>query len=116
LLCGRPHKGHFSTKTRRYSTTLGCLRSARQRWRTAHTLAAHRLDPASSVLRLSVEDLDDLQTLDHDDDTVLVVGHWRYTGRGYSPGEAIYAATIAADLAESRRLWRQALDDRREAS
>jgi hypothetical protein len=33
-----------------------------------------------------------------------VMGHWQYIGRGHSPGEAIYARTIAADLAENRRL------------
>ena len=81
-------RGHFSTKTRRYSTTLGCLRSARQQWRSAHILDAHGLDPATPVARLTVQDLDDLFTLDHYNETVLVVGHWRYAGRGHSPGEA----------------------------
>lgn len=32
-------------------------------------------------------------------------------GRGYSPGEAIYANTIAHDLAENRRLARQVTHD-----
>jgi hypothetical protein len=27
-----------------------------------------------------------------------VIANWRYAGRGHSPGQAIYAATIAADF------------------
>ena len=47
-----------------------------------------------------------------DEDTILVLGHWQYIGRGHSPGEAIYARTIATDLAENRRFsrWAQELD------
>lgn len=41
-------------------------------------------------------------------ETVLIVGHWAYAGRGHSTGHAIYAATVPADLAESRRLARLA--------
>jgi hypothetical protein len=114
-------RGHYSTKSRRYSTTLGCLRRARQQWRTAHTLGATGLDPATPVARINLQDLDDLDLGDRDEDRVLVVGHWRYVGRGHSPGEAIYAATIAHDLAEGRRIWREqrseALEEpRREAA
>jgi hypothetical protein len=109
-------RGHFSTKTRRYSTTLGCLRTARRQWQTIRTLTAHGIDPATPVARLVVGDLDDLDGIDDYHDTVLVVGHWQYAGRGHSPGQAVYAATIAADLAESRRLSRQATDDQWEAA
>jgi hypothetical protein len=100
-------RGHFSTKSRRYSTTLGCLRNARKNWRMAHTLTAHGLDPTTPVTKLLIEDLDDLDAANQDEDTVLVIGHWRYAGRGYSPGEAIYAQTIADDLAENGRICRQ---------
>jgi hypothetical protein len=48
------------------------------------------------------------------DETVLVVGNWRYIGRGPSLGEAIYARTIADDLAENRRALRQALRTERQ--
>ena len=41
-----------------------------------------------------------------DEETILVVGQWQYIGRGHSPGEAIYARTIAHDLSENRRLAR----------
>ncbi len=59
-------RGHFSTKSRRYSTTLGALRAARRTWRTEQA-RAHAGLPAS------------------DPDTTLVIGHWDYLGTGYSP-------------------------------
>jgi hypothetical protein len=53
-------RGHFSTKSRAYSTTLGALRDARAQYaRARHS--------------------DELP----DTDTVLVVGHWLYAGRGH---------------------------------
>ncbi|GAA2989729.1 hypothetical protein GCM10020227_68150 [Streptomyces flavovirens] len=68
-------RGHFSTKSRSYSTTLGALRAARRAWRTeqAH---AHADLPES------------------DPTTTLVVGHWGYLGSGYSPGAALLAAGV----------------------
>ncbi|GGT65700.1 zinc finger-like domain-containing protein [Streptomyces purpureus] len=68
-------RGHFSTKSRSYSTTLGALRDARRTWRTeqAH---AHADQPES------------------DPTTTLVVGHWDYLGSGYSPGAALLAAGV----------------------
>jgi hypothetical protein len=68
-------RGHFSTKSRSYSTTLGALRDARRAWRTkqAHAHASlHEPDP----------------------DTTLVIGHWTYLGTGYSPGAALLAAAV----------------------
>jgi hypothetical protein len=100
-------RGHFSTKTRRYSTTLASLRDARKQWRTLHTLTAHGLDVATPVVKILVQDLADVDPLDRYGDTVLVVGYWRYTGRGHTPGEAVFARTIAEDCAESRLIWRQ---------
>jgi hypothetical protein len=50
--------------------------------------------------------LDDL-----DDDTVLVLGHWRYAGRGHSPGESLLARTIADDIVDNRRHARMAARD-----
>jgi hypothetical protein len=100
-------RGHFATKSRRYSTTLSCLRNARDQWRTARTLTAHGLDPSTPVSRCRPEDLSDLTEPDASGESVLVVGDWRYTGRGHSPGQAVYAASIRQDLSESRRIWRQ---------
>lgn len=80
-------RGHFSTKSRRYSTTLGALRSARRNWRMNEILRIHGAS--------------------EDADSVVIAGDWSYAGRGYSEGEAVYAATVASDLAESRSLARQ---------
>jgi hypothetical protein len=106
-------RGHFSTKTRRYSTTLGCLRAAREQWRRQRTFNAHNLDLDTPTIRVHTEDLDDL---DIDEDVVLIIGDWRYIGRGHSPGQALYAASISEDLAESRRIWRQVRSDEEAAA
>ncbi|ADG86816.1 replication initiator [Thermobispora bispora] len=68
-------RGHFATKSRRYSTTLGALREAR---------AAHKRDEQISVGRLPL----------FDEDTVLVIAHWQYAGQGLSAGDALLAAAI----------------------
>jgi hypothetical protein len=52
-------RGHFSTKTRTYSTTLGALRNARAAWHRRHT-------PAPSP-------------------TTLVLAHWTHDGTGLTP-------------------------------
>ncbi|KUJ37311.1 replication initiation protein [Streptomyces albus subsp. albus] len=66
-------RGHFSTKSRRYSTTLGALRDIRAAWRRAQATAAGP---------------------EQDDDTTLVLAHWAYAGTGLSPTEEWLAATI----------------------
>jgi len=71
--------GHFSTKSRRYSTTLGTLRQAR----TDHRAEQHR------------------QALGFGNRPTLVVGHWRYAGHGYSPA----AALIAASAGQGETPW-----------
>ncbi|MBT2390620.1 zinc finger-like domain-containing protein [Streptomyces sp. ISL-1] len=68
-------RGHFSTKSRRYSVTLGALRDARRAWRTEQA-RTHASLP------------------DQDPTTTLVVGHWDYLGSGYSPGAALLAAHV----------------------
>jgi hypothetical protein len=98
-------RGHFSTKSRRYSTTLAALRHARRRWRDQRLLAVLGYAPTGMILRGN-------KTSDHcggdGDETILVLGQWQYIGQGHSPGEAVYAQTIAHDLAESRRIARLA--------
>ncbi|MFJ2953568.1 replication initiator [Streptomyces sp. NPDC087270] len=64
--------GHFSTKSRRYSTTLTALRQAR---------AEHRADEQRAARGLAERPL-------------VTVGHWRYAGRGYSPEAALLAASV----------------------
>ncbi|MHC3451463.1 replication initiator [Streptomyces prasinus] len=65
-------RGHFSTKSRRYSTTLGALRDARAAWRRAQALAAAETGP----------------------DTTLVLAHWVYAGTGLIDAEAWLAETL----------------------
>ncbi|WP_331725698.1 replication initiation protein (plasmid) [Streptomyces xanthophaeus] len=52
-------RGHFSTKTRTYSTTLGALREARAAWHRRHT-------PTPEA-------------------TTLVLAHWAFDGTGLTP-------------------------------
>jgi hypothetical protein len=69
-------RGHFSTKSRAYSTTLAALRAARAEYqRSEHTITTGRLPF---------------------DDTVLVTSHWAYVGQGLTTGEALLAAAITA--------------------
>ncbi|MXQ59502.1 replication initiation protein [Streptomyces sp. XHT-2] len=84
-------RGHFSSKSRRYSTTLGALRQARADYRAAQEHAAL--------------DLDD----DREPDTVLVLADWQYAGHGHTPGESVLAATIARDLQLNRETAREEL-------
>ncbi|MFC1226831.1 replication initiator protein RepSA [Streptomyces sp. Sce081] len=84
-------RGHFSSKSRHYSTTLGALRQARADYRAAQDAAA-RLD-------------------DREPETVLVLTDWQYAGHGHTPGESALAATIARDLQLNRETAREALHD-----
>ncbi|MGW6245757.1 replication initiator protein RepSA [Streptomyces roseolus] len=79
-------RGHFSTKSRHYSTTLGALRQIRADYRAAQEGHAYP-------------------------DTVLVLATWQYAGHGHSPGEAALAATIARDIHLNRDTARAALRD-----
>jgi hypothetical protein len=80
--CG--FRGHFMTKSLRYSTTLGALREERQRWRVA--------------LRDGDESERELE------DTSALVREWRYEGTGYlSLGDAC----LAENLEEQARLGRR---------
>jgi hypothetical protein len=87
--------GHFSTKSRHYSTTLTALRraraayAARRRQRQLGELAGHSR-------RGTVEPK-----------AVMVLAHWRYLGSGYqTEGEAWLARSAAADAREQRRVAR----------
>jgi hypothetical protein len=97
-------RGHYSTKSRRYSTTLTALRQARRTWRDSRLLAALGYPKQASICRTG-QGIEEEDQVDHDE-TILVIGHWQYIGRGHSPGEAIYARTIAHDAAENRRIAR----------
>ena len=88
--------GHFSTKSRRYSTTLGALRRAR----VAYAIRRCK----GNTLPL------DAWGRPEDDQSVIVVASWSYLGRGYqSTGEAWLAASAAARAREARRIAREEL-------
>jgi hypothetical protein len=88
--------GHFSTKSRRYSTTLGALRRAR----VAFVIRRRRGDTVPL----------DAWGPPEDDQAVVVVASWTYLGRGYqSTGEAWLAASAAARAREARRVAREEL-------
>jgi hypothetical protein len=91
--------GHFSSKSRSYSTTLGVLRRARVayaiRRRRGHTL------PLEAWGR------------PEDEQAVIVVTSWSYVGAGYqTTGEAWLAASAAARAREARRIAREELRTR----
>ncbi|MFF8969027.1 replication initiator [Streptomyces sp. NPDC014995] len=65
-------RGHFSTKSRRYSTTLGALRTARADWRRAQTAPP----------------------VPQDSDSTLVLAHWVFAGTGLSAAESWLAASL----------------------
>ncbi|SEO22241.1 replication initiator [Actinacidiphila rubida] len=75
-------RGHFSTKTRRYSTTLGALRNARAEYRRAQSSQARPQE------------------------TTYVLSHWAFAGTGLTPGEAWLAATLEpAPGTEGESTW-----------
>jgi hypothetical protein len=87
---------HFSTKSRRYSTTPGALRRARV------TYAVRRR--RGNTLPL------DAWGRPEDDQAVIVVATWRYLGCGYqTTGEAWLAASAAARAREARRIAKEEL-------
>ncbi|MFF4399383.1 replication initiator protein RepSA [Streptomyces sp. NPDC001480] len=85
-------RGHFSSKSRRYSTTLGALRQARADYRATQERQSLGLDDTAP-------------------DTVLVLADWQYAGHGHTPGESALAASIARDLQINRETAREALRD-----
>jgi Replication initiator protein, pSAM2 len=80
------YRGHFATKSRRYSTTMRALRAARRNWqRRQHPVARHQGD--KSVLTFT-----DLQ----------------WAGRGWrTTGDALLALSAAARAREHRRIARE---------
>lgn len=93
-------RGHFSSKSRRYSITLGGLRRARARFARI-TAQAHRdgvpLDVADLEARLMAED---------DQETTLVIGQWSYAGAGWDNDGDTALALAAAARAREYDQWR----------
>jgi hypothetical protein len=77
-------RGHFLTKSRRYSTTFTAMRADRAAHRVAETLAAHGIQ---------------------DTDEVEVTGSWELVGIGYrTAAEREFADVIARDRRDRRRM------------
>jgi hypothetical protein len=87
--------GHWSTKSRRYSTTMGALRRARV------TFAKRR--GARDGVPLDAWDRPE------DDQAVIVLATWRYVASGYATeGERWLALSAAAGAREQRRVaWEE---------
>ncbi|OHV34494.1 plasmid replication initiator protein [Parafrankia soli] len=84
-------RGHWLTKSRRYSTTFTRRRQARRTWQRTHTPAGEERVP-----------LDAFGRPDDSDETVIVAS-WRFHSVGYRRDGDRWLALQAADLARSRR-------------
>ncbi|NED34865.1 replication initiator [Streptomyces sp. SID8499] len=86
-------RGHFSSKSRAYSTTLGTLRDVRRAWRLAQAEAARARagHPAT------------------DETTLVTTSSWTYLSSGYRPGEELLAAQVRHDIAQTQRLKQEGL-------
>ncbi len=84
-------RGHFASKSRRYSTTLGAIRGERRAYRQRQ-MAEH------------------IRELGHDEqDTTLVVAHWEFAGLSYlTSGDTALALSAAARAREQRHAARDA--------
>ncbi|WP_189039506.1 replication initiator [Streptomyces daqingensis] len=77
-------RGHFSTKTRRYSTTLGALRNARAEWRRLQAAIARGENHPQPV-----------DNNGSGEETTLVLAHWSFVGTGLDPIERWLSASLA---------------------
>jgi hypothetical protein len=85
-------RGHFATKSRRYSTTMTALRAARR--------PGNRTDPnrPRAYTRADADRDDDL-----DEETTLLIARWQYTGTGWLTTGDAARALMAANAARARR-------------
>jgi hypothetical protein len=79
------YRGHFSTKSRRYSTTLGALRQTR---------ADHRADQARQILGLPASD----------ERNTITIKEWRFAGSGLGHGEHFWAELARKNIATARSI------------
>lgn len=89
------YRGHFSTKSRHYSTTLGALRQTRADYRAVQARHDH--------------DLPELTDRD-----VITIKEWAYAGNGLLNGEQFWAEDARERIATARRISRE--QERRQAS
>jgi hypothetical protein len=76
-------RGHFATKSRRYSVTLGTLRQARADHKTAESRQRHGLP---------------------EPDSTAVLAHWRFAGQGYTEAQQILAGHISQRVISARHI------------
>ena len=67
-------RGHFGTKSRRYSITLGALRRARTRWQALAEQSRRTGEP------IDTRDLEARLLAEDEDETTQVIGTWTYIG------------------------------------
>jgi len=92
-------RGHFSTKSRRYSVTLGALRRARHRFQQLAAESRRTGEP------LDVRELEE-RLLAEDEETTLVIGEWTYQGTGWTRAGDQALALAAAGRAREYAQWR----------
>jgi len=104
-------RGHFSTRTRHYSTTLTQLRAERTAWRTRQDDPQERTDEGQPVTDQHSDRCD--LTAGHTNpdaghrsghragsrqrghtDTTLVISHWQYAGSGLLPELAMASRRV----------------------
>ena len=92
-------RGHFASKSRRYSITLGALRRARRRAQVL--IAQHQAEGRPLDLRALEADL----LADDADETTLVIGHWHFVGSGWANEAQTVLANAAAARAREYDQW-----------
>jgi hypothetical protein len=87
-------RGHFTTKSRAYSVTLGRLRRARRRYA--------QLTQNSVYTPLDTRDLEaHLLADNHDEETTLVISQWTYHGTGWDTNHDTQMALASAAQARA---------------
>lgn len=89
-------RGHFASKSRRYSTTLTKIRGTRRRFQRAKMRNPHGIIDVAALDR------------EEQDETTLVIGSWRFAGTGWLTDEdtaaAVASAARAREKAHQRRI------------
>ncbi len=93
-------RGHFGTKSRRYSITLGALRRARSRWQE---LAAESRRTGTPI---DTRDLEARLLAEDADETTQVVGAWTYIGTGWRDHTEEAMALAVAARTREYDLWK----------
>lgn len=93
-------RGHFSSKSRKYSVTLGKLRNARARFARLQAEAQRSGEP------MNVKDLERRLLADDEETTLVVDGSWNYVGTGWPTNGEKELAEAAAARAREYAQWK----------